>query len=261
MTRQVSKQKTKHSTVSKELIKIEKQTIGNDEINSVDARELWRFLKSKQHYSDWIKKRIKEYNFVQGIDFITNQNKMFSPPRKEYTISVDMAKELSMVEKNQKGKEARQYFIQCEKESRSPLNYIDALKQLIIAEEQKLIAEKLHKETVKELEYKEEVISGICKSISLETQRQVLNKVVRYKGSDFRERWRLLYDHFSRKYHMNLAMRKVKYDALQPKGFKTKNTLDFIENGLEMLPELYEIALKLYEADINEIIDHYKDIY
>ena len=100
----------------KDLIVITKQQIGSEEINSVDARELHVFLEVGQHYSDWIKKRIKEYNFTQHTDFITNHNSMFSPPRKDYTITIDMAKELSMVEKNQKGKEARKYFIECEKE-------------------------------------------------------------------------------------------------------------------------------------------------
>jgi len=267
--KQLTKQpKIVNMTDSKELIIIEKQTIGKEEVNSVDARELWIFLESKQEYTTWITKRIKDYDFLENQNFITFDRKIKrknnvrgSSIRKEYTIKIDMAKELSMVERNQKGKEARKYFIEMEKIAKkiTPTNYIEALEQLVISEKQKLILEETNKKVQKELEYKEEVIDGICKSIGLEAQRQVLNKVVRFKGSDFQKRWQLLYDHFSRKYHMNLQIRRAKYDATHK--YKSKSMVDFVENGLGMLGELYEIALKLYESDINEIIDHYKDIY
>jgi anti-repressor protein len=118
----------------KQLITITKQTIGNEEINAVDARELWVFLENGYEFSKWIKDRIKSYDFVQGVDFITKINSYFSPPRKDYTISIDMAKELAMVEKNQKGKEARKYFIQCEKELKQIQpklpSYSESLRQL-----------------------------------------------------------------------------------------------------------------------------------
>ena len=106
------------------LITITKQTIGNDEINAVDARDLHGFLESKQEFTNWIKKRIKEYNFQGFQDFISYDKKIKrdvgASIRKEYTISIDMAKELSMVERNAKGKEARKYFIQCEKDLTTP---------------------------------------------------------------------------------------------------------------------------------------------
>ena len=101
----------------KNLITITKQSIGNEEINAVDGRELHEFLEVHTKFADWIINRIDGYGFVQGVDFIQflNFKKSNSKARKEYTISIDMAKELSMVERNAKGKEARQYFIECEK--------------------------------------------------------------------------------------------------------------------------------------------------
>ncbi len=98
-----------------ELVKVEKTMIGREMVNSVDARELHEFLESKQQFSHWIKNRIERYSFTQGIDFITIDNSIYSPPRKEYIITIDTAKELSMVEQNEKGREARKYFIECEK--------------------------------------------------------------------------------------------------------------------------------------------------
>jgi len=116
------------------LITITKQTIGNDEINAVDARDLHGFLESKQEFTNWIKKRIKEYNFQEFQDFIAYDKKIKravgASIRKEYTISVDMAKELSMVERNAKGKEARQYFIECEKVLKKPQSVINAKQQI-----------------------------------------------------------------------------------------------------------------------------------
>ena len=88
---------------------------------AVNARELHAFLQSKQDFSTWIKNRISEYDFVENQDFITAPQKYGTAnggyaTRKEYYITLDMAKELSMVERNEKGKQARKYFIECEKQ-------------------------------------------------------------------------------------------------------------------------------------------------
>lgn len=91
------------------------QTIGA-EINSADARELHAFLNSEQQYADWIKNRITQYGFIENQDYIVKTTHTGRRPRKEYFVTLDMAKELCMVENNDKGKEARLYFIKCEKE-------------------------------------------------------------------------------------------------------------------------------------------------
>lgn len=86
---------------------------------AVNARHLHAFLGSKQDFSTWIKDRIKKYDFVENQDFVTapqiygTANGGHST-RTEYALSISMAKELSMVENNEKGKMARQYFIRCE---------------------------------------------------------------------------------------------------------------------------------------------------
>ena len=96
-------------------------TIHNDqpigaEINSADARELHTFLNSEQQYADWIKNRISQYGFIENQDYIVKTTYTGRRPRKEYFITLDMAKELCMVENNERGKEARRYFIKCEQE-------------------------------------------------------------------------------------------------------------------------------------------------
>ena len=101
-----------------ELINITKTTINEEEVNAVNARELWHKLGSKQEFANWIKGRISEYGFEEGKDFLTNLSKSHGRPSKEYIISLDMAKELAMVENNEQGKKIRRYFIEVEKEFR-----------------------------------------------------------------------------------------------------------------------------------------------
>jgi len=99
-----------------ELIRIEK---GRDGESTVSARELHAFLESKRDFSTWIKDRVERYGFVENQDFAVftkiGENPCGGRPMTEYAISLDMAKELSMVENNEKGRQARRYFIECEK--------------------------------------------------------------------------------------------------------------------------------------------------
>ncbi|EHR2906860.1 antA/AntB antirepressor family protein [Campylobacter coli] len=90
------------------------KTIGA-EINSANAREIFQFLNSEQEYSNWIKNRISHYNFIENQDYIIELVYTKGRPRKEYYVTLDMAKELCMVENNEKGRQARCYFIECEK--------------------------------------------------------------------------------------------------------------------------------------------------
>ncbi|WP_162505820.1 antA/AntB antirepressor family protein [Candidatus Arsenophonus triatominarum] len=98
------------------LINIETKNINGGLIQTVNARDLHAFLEIKSRFNDWIKNRIREYNFIENLDFITlTKNLVGGGSRVDYHISLDMAKELSMVERNEKGKQARQYFIECER--------------------------------------------------------------------------------------------------------------------------------------------------
>ena len=70
----------------------------------------------------WIKNRIEKYGFVENQDFVVFHKKMENPqggrPSREYYITLDMAKELAMVENNKKGMQVRKYFVECEKKLR-----------------------------------------------------------------------------------------------------------------------------------------------
>ena len=88
-----------------ELIPLQLQTIDGNAVETVSARELHSFLESRQDFSTWIKNRISEYDFVEHQDFITAPQKYGTAnggyaTRNEYYVTLDMAKELSMVENN-----------------------------------------------------------------------------------------------------------------------------------------------------------------
>ncbi|WP_208442263.1 antA/AntB antirepressor family protein [Bartonella raoultii] len=99
------------------LIEITEQTVGQETVQTVNARELHAFLEITSKFADWIKNRIKECNFQENIDFIgfSKNLEKGGRPSIEYYLTLDMAKHLSMIERNDKGHEARQYFIKCEK--------------------------------------------------------------------------------------------------------------------------------------------------
>ena len=101
-----------------EIINITKTTINNEEVNAVNARELHEKLETTTRFNDWISRRIDEYGFEEGKDFYSKLSKSHGRPSKEYFISLDMAKELAMVENNEQGRKIRQYFIEVEKNAR-----------------------------------------------------------------------------------------------------------------------------------------------
>lgn len=99
--------------------------------NLVNARDLHAFLEVGRDFSNWIKARIFDYDFQENQDFIVYANLGENPnggrPTIEYHLTLDMAKELSMVERNEQGRLARRYFIECERHlysQNNPLNQI-----------------------------------------------------------------------------------------------------------------------------------------
>lgn len=115
-----------------ELIKTTGITLNGDSITAVNARDLWKFLESKQDFSTWIKRRIEKYEFIEGQDYLLHKFVEQLPSGAkhciEYLISLDMAKELAMVENNERGRQARQYFIEVEKRYRQTGNLVETIR-------------------------------------------------------------------------------------------------------------------------------------
>ena len=104
---------------NQELFQISETEINGTLTKTVNARDLHSFLESKHDFSTWIKNRIEKYDFIENQDFCAFHKKMEQVSGAkymiEYAVTVDMAKELSMVENNEQGRLARRYFIECEK--------------------------------------------------------------------------------------------------------------------------------------------------
>ena len=125
-----------------ELIKI----IEREGRQLVSGRELHEFLEIRTKYKDWFR-RMVEYGFEEEIDFIRVAQKRATNNLKnpvttviDHAISIDMAKEISMIQRTEKGKIARQYFINCEKKLKavkklSPMELMEL--QFIALKEQK----------------------------------------------------------------------------------------------------------------------------
>ncbi len=147
-----------------ELIPIKSATIGGEEINAVNARELHAFLGVKSKFRDWINNRISDFGFTENVDFSSFAKNLANGGRtREYLVSIDMAKELCMVERNAKGKEARLYFIDCEKKlkeakaSQIPQSLPEALRLAADLAEQKMQLEAQIKEDAPKVSFSDTV--------------------------------------------------------------------------------------------------------
>ena len=128
-----------------ELIKI----IEREGRQLVSGRELHEFLEIKTKYKDWFRKMV-EYGFEEEIDFIRVAQKRATNNLKnpvttviDHAISIDMAKEISMIQRTEKGKIARQYFINCEKKLKevkklSPMELMELQFKALKEQEEKI---------------------------------------------------------------------------------------------------------------------------
>lgn len=129
----------------KELIKVE---INENDEQIVSARLLHEFLEVKSRFNDWIKNRIEKYGFIEGKDFTKILVQQFSRvvEQYDYMLKVSMAKELCMLESNEKGSSARKYFLRIEDYWNSP--------EMVMARANKIQQKTINDYKAKLLEYK-----------------------------------------------------------------------------------------------------------
>lgn len=129
----------------------------NDDTQAVMGRDLHAFLESKEAYTRWISRLIEKYGFVTGQDFMTKMSESTGGrPSENHILTLDMAKEISMVQNNDRGRQARQYFIECERRAKEPVQ--------LSPEELMARAIKVADNTIKELEAKTRELEPAAKS-------------------------------------------------------------------------------------------------
>lgn len=103
-------------TAGQSLIPVKQGAIGGVPTMVCDARELHKFLGVGKRFTTWMQDRVKQYGFIEGEDFLPSLGESAGGrPSTEYQLSLDMAKELAMVENNDQGRRARRYFIEMER--------------------------------------------------------------------------------------------------------------------------------------------------
>lgn len=105
--------------MTNQLIPVFNGTISNETTLLCNARDLHAFLEVGKRFASWITDRLNEYQFVENQDYIAISQKReigHGRGRKDYHLTLDTAKELAMVERNEKGRQIRRYFIECEKQ-------------------------------------------------------------------------------------------------------------------------------------------------
>ncbi|WP_314723103.1 antA/AntB antirepressor family protein [Haemophilus pittmaniae] len=130
------------------LIPVFNGSIQNQPVQLCNARDLHSFLEVGKVFGAWIQDRINEYGFIQDEDYFVITERTNGRPRKEYHITLDMGKELGMVERNERGRQIRKYFIECERRATQP-------KQIALPEPEKTY-------TVTLTEYELQTVAWAC---------------------------------------------------------------------------------------------------
>lgn len=191
----------------RDLIPIEKR----GERQAVNARYLYEWLQVKKDFSNWMKSQITRCDLVENEDFEVFAQKGVNPqggrPSTDYALSLNAAKEISMMSQTRRGKEARRYFIECERiamqsntSSMLPKNYKQALAQLLAQVEQN---EQLQLENKKKSDRisRQHIVIGIQ------------NDVIKKNESKIKE---LQDDNETKQNIINMQMGEL--DSLTPKG-------------------------------------------
>lgn len=110
-----------HNDSLASLVPVVPGQIGRRETNIVSARVLHSAVGAKRVFSSWFSSRVEQYGFTRGTDFdqLTPERVEIiraGRPEIDYVISLDMAKEMAMVERSEQGRSVRHYFIRCEEE-------------------------------------------------------------------------------------------------------------------------------------------------
>lgn len=243
------------------------KVIANSKMEQVvSTRDLHEVLAIVKRFSAWWEDQTVRLSLIESIDYtpylqVHPQNHQ---EIQDYHITLDIAKHIAMISGGENGRKVREYFIQVEKAWNDPelvmARSLQFANRKLINFEERINQLSIEKNELKaELEYKSEVISGLLPAMDIYQKRTVLNRVVRHKKADVRARWAELYKVFTASYHVDLKARCEGHNLKESKKSKHLSVVAYAER-FGYLDNLYDIAVKLYETDISEIVESLKKI-
>lgn len=183
---------------------------------AVSGRDLHDFLGVAERYTQWFE-RMVSYGFTKGIDFVGFSEKAEKPtggrPRIDYVMTLDMAKEVAMLQRTDRGKQARRYFISIEKQykqSQLDMTGLSPQTQAAIATAQALATQE---RSIKRLDTKVDAIADIVSTTTIDWRNKtnhLINAIVRRQGNTpeaHRSVRKAIYDEVEQRGSYSLARR------------------------------------------------------
>ena len=229
----------------------------------VSGRELYKFLEVTERYSNWFK-RMLQYGFVENVDYLGCKvfNTQAKQDLQEHILKISMAKEIAMLQRNEKGKQARIYFIKCEEEYKKQKQVTFSRKDLLMlnvikanSENERMVALNNYElEYVKPLEIEAKYTKEVLKSDSLLTVSQIakdlglsaikLNKLLESLDIQYKKggKWYIKAKYQDKGY--------AQYDTILISDNKTVHNLKWTEKGKKFI---IEILYKEYGIKLNTL--------
>ena len=235
-----------------ELIKTIKK---DDGTIAVSGRDLHEFLGIGKDFSNWFKD-MTAYGFEEGKDFTPISAKSNGGrPRIEYVMTIDMAKEISMIQRNEKGKQARQYFIEVEKrykQGQIDMTSLSPETRMAMATAQALAQQELK---LKSMDTKLDSIADIVGTSTMDWRKStqhLINRIVQIQGGEV-ENWKSvrndIYDEVDRRAGSSLSIRLTNLKRRMAEEGETKSKrdkttkVDVIGNDKKLI-EIYMAVVK-----------------
>lgn len=250
------------------LITLTPLTIQNTNQQGVDARLLHTRLGVRRQFGNWISERIEKYGFVENVDFVVFNNSVKNSdfpnlgenpkggrPTNEYVLTLDMAKELCMVQNNEAGRKTRRYFIEVEKEFHAPTEQFGNPIQFNIPALQAMIDGALERQLaplVEAITYKSGEEKGETKEVATGKQAgRIISMLTKLDATEHARSQMLLGQIDSLRFHvMRKDTPQTEVEAL-PAPSTEDNLYDIHTQAVDTLFKLSGAALK-YKKQVHE---------
>lgn len=223
----------------------------NNGTYAVSARALSDFLEPKERFNNWCR-RMFEYGFTEGVDFtsvksFTLVNNGAKRDIDDYALTLDTAKEIAMLQRTEKGKQARQYFIEVEKKYKSPPQNDEMILLYGLQAAQRIVERQ--KEEIKQLAPKAQYAEKVLQSVSDWTATSIASEL----GISSQRLNSELYKRGVQRFTGEMWVLYAKY---QDKGFTETRTYAYTSTSGEIKTKIYTVWTEKGRAFIHMLLNH-----